>query len=480
MGKTTGFMEYKRELPVDSPVEERIKSYKEFHSHLPEEILRQQGARCMDCGVPTCHWGCPLGNIIPDWNDLVYQNRWKEAIDRLHKTNNFPEFTGRVCPAPCETACVLSINNDAVTIKEIERSIIDVAFQQGWVKPQPPKVKTGKKVAVIGSGPAGMAAAQQLCRAGHTVTLFEKSDRIGGLLRYGIPDFKMEKHLIDRRLNQMIEEGLMVKTGVNVGVDITADQLKQEFDAVVLGLGAMKPRDLPIEGRDLKGIHFAMDFLEQQNRRVAGEEIPPEQAITATDKRVVILGGGDTGADCLGTSHRHGAKHVYQYEILPKPPAARTETMPWPYWPFILRTSSSHEEGGERDWSICTKRFSGDENGCVKKLHGVRVEFGEPGPDGRRPMNEIPGSEFEIDTELVLLAMGFVGPVHDGLLNDFGLEYTERGNVKIDDNFMTSVPGVFSAGDSSRGASLVVWAIMDGRQAAKNVDLYLMGETELE
>lgn len=434
----------------------------------------------MDCGVPTCHWGCPLGNIIPDWNDLVYQNRWKEAIDRLHKTNNFPEFTGRVCPAPCETACVLSINNDAVTIKEIERSIIDVAFQQGWVKPQPPRIKTGKKVAVIGSGPAGMAAAQQLCRAGHTVTLFEKSDRIGGLLRYGIPDFKMEKHLIDRRLNQMIEEGLIVKTGVNVGVDITADQLKQEFDAVVLGIGAMKPRDLPIEGRDLKGIHFAMDFLEQQNRRVAGEEIPPEQAITATGKRVVILGGGDTGADCLGTSHRQGAKHVYQYEILPKPPAARTETMPWPYWPFILRTSSSHEEGGERDWSICTKRFSGDENGCVKKLHGIKVEFGEPGPDGRRPMNEIPGSEFEIETELVLLAMGFVGPVHDGLLNEFGLEYTERGNVKIDDKCMTSVPGVFSAGDSSRGASLVVWAIMDGRQAAKNVDLYLMGETELE
>ncbi len=479
MGKNTGFLEYKREKPLEDPVDARIKTYKEFHHNLPVDKLQIQGARCMDCGVPTCHWGCPLGNLIPDWNDLVYRDRWKEAIDRLHKTNNFPEFTGRVCPAPCEEACVLSINEDAVTIKEIEKSIIDYAFQQGWIVPQPPKYETGKQIAVIGSGPAGLAAAQQLRRVGHTVTLFEKNDRIGGLLRYGIPDFKMEKYHIDRRMKQMFDEGVQFKTNVNVGVDITADELRHQFDAVILTGGAMQARDLPIEGRELDGIHFAMEFLEQQNRRLAGDSIPPEQEILATNKNVVILGGGDTGADCLGTSLRQGANHVYQFEIMPKPPSTRTESMPWPYWPFILRTSSSHEEGGKRDWSVCTKKFEGD-NGRVTRLHAVKIEFGEPGADGRRPMQEIPGTEFTLDVDLVLLAMGFTGPVKTGLISDLGLELTERGNVKIDENYHTSIPGIYAAGDMSRGASLVVWAIADGRKAAKAADESLMGFTELE
>lgn len=413
MGKTTGFIEYERKLPTDAPVKERLKHYSEFHGDLSKQDLRDQGARCMDCGVPTCHWGCPLGNLIPDWNDMLYRDRMREAIDRLHKTNNFPEFTGRVCPAPCEEACVLNIHQSPVTIKEIERTIIDHAFEQGWVQAHPPTRRTGKKVAVVGSGPAGMAAAQQLNYAGHTVTLFEKSDRIGGLLRYGIPDFKMEKHLIDRRVDLMREEGVIFKTNVNVGVDIQAEELLGQFDAVVLTGGAMQARDLPTPGRDLKGVHFAMEFLEQNNRRVAGDRIPSEEEILATDKRVVILGGGDTGADCLGTSHRQGAKKVYQFEIMPKPPAQRTDHMPWPYWPFILRTSSSHEEGGERDWSVCTKRFSGDENGNVKKIHAVRIKM-ETASDGSRVMNEIPGSEFDLDVDLVLLAMGFTGPVKIG------------------------------------------------------------------
>jgi len=479
MGKVTGFMEYQREIPRDKPVEERIRHFKEFHAHFPVEKLREQGARCMDCGVPTCHWGCPLGNIIPDWNDLVYRNRWQEAIQRLHKTNNFPEFTGRVCPAPCEESCVLNIQNTPVTIKEIERSIIDHAFQEGWIDPLPPKIETGKKVAVVGGGPAGMAAAQQLRRAGHAVTLFEKADRVGGLLRYGIPDFKMEKPLIDRRLRQMEAEGVVIKTGVHAGVDLPASVLRRDFDAILLAGGAIAARDLPIEGRELKGIHLALELLEQQNRRVAGDVIPPEREITAKGKRVIILGGGDTGSDCLGTSIRQGAISVKQYEILPKPPAERTETMPWPYWPFILRTSSSHEEGGERDWQVSTKRFSG-ENGAVKKLHAVKVEFGEPGADGRRPLNEIPGSEFEVEADLILLAMGFTGPVKTGLLDDLGVQFNARGAVAVDANCMTSVPGIFAAGDMSRGASLVVWAIAEGRLAAKGVDQYLMGFTELE
>ncbi len=478
MGKNTGFLEIQREIPVDQETKERIKHYHEFHSNLPVERLQAQGARCMDCGIPFCHWGCPLGNIIPDWNDMVYRNQWKEAIDRLHKTNNFPEFTGRVCPAPCEASCVLAINNDAVTIKEIERNIIDYAFQQGWVKPQPPTKHTGKKVAVVGSGPAGMAAAQQLARAGHSVVLFEKANRIGGLLRYGIPDFKMEKHLIDRRMNQMRVEGVEFRTNVDVGKDITVEELKKNFDAVVLTGGAMKPRDLPVEGRDLKGIHFAMDFLTQQNKRNAGDRIPEDESITATGKRVVVIGGGDTGSDCVGTYHRQGALSVHQFEIMPKPPNDHDPSNPWPHWPMILRTSSSHEEGGERDWQVNTKRFSGDKFGNVKKLHCIRVEL-DTGENGRPYFKEIPGSEFEVDADLVLLAMGFTGPVQEGVLSDFEVEFTERGAVRVDENYMSSVPGVFCAGDMSRGASLVVWAIWEGRQAAKGVDQYLMGETQL-
>ncbi len=477
MGNTRGFLEIKRETPADQSVNERTKHYKEFHGKLPAEKLAEQGARCMDCGIPFCHWGCPLGNIIPDWNDMVYRGRWKEAIDRLHKTNNFPEFTGRVCPAPCEASCVLSINNEAVTIKEIEQNIIENAFKEGWVIAKPSSVRTGKKVAVIGSGPAGLAAAQQLNWAGHYVTVFEKADRIGGLLRYGIPDFKLEKHVIDRRVTLMEEEGVEFKTSVEAGKDISAVDLRKRFDAIVLTGGAMKPRDLPVKGRDLKGIHFAMDFLTQQNRRLAGDTIPPEQEITAEGKRVVILGGGDTGADCLGTSNRQGAKEIHQFEIMPKPPNVRPENNPWPYWPFVLRSSSSHEEGGKRDWCISTKRFSGV-NSFVNKLHAIRVEL-ETGPNGKPFFKEVPGSEFEIDADLVLLAMGFVGPVKEGLLQELGIQFTQRGAVAIDENCMTSVPGVFSAGDMSRGASLVVWAVWDGRQAAKGVDLYLMGHTEL-
>ncbi|RJP26627.1 MAG: glutamate synthase subunit beta [Candidatus Omnitrophota bacterium] len=477
MGKVTGFLEINREIPEDQSVQERIRHYKEFHKNLPEEKLRAQGARCMDCGIPFCHWGCPLGNIIPDWNDMVYRNRWKEAIARLHKTNNFPEFTGRVCPAPCEASCVLAINTDAVTIKEIERNIIDHAFREGWIVAEPPAKRTGKKVAVVGSGPAGLAAAQQLNRAGHFVTVFEKADRVGGLLRYGIPDFKMEKHLIDRRVSLMREEGIVFKTGINAGVDITAQDLLVQFDAVVLAGGAMVPRDLSVPGRDLRGVHFALEFLSQQNKRVAGDEIPPQESITATGKRVVVIGGGDTGSDCVGTSHRHGAISVRQFEIMPKPPEDRVETNPWPDWPFILRTSTSHEEGGERDWCVNTKEFIG-ENGQLKKLHCVRVEM-DTAENGRPYFKEIPGSDFEIEADLALLAMGFVSPVKEGLLADLGVAFNPRGVVQVDENYMTSLPGVFAAGDMSRGASLVVWAIWEGRQAAKGVDLYLMGRTDL-
>ncbi|NPU98205.1 MAG: glutamate synthase subunit beta [Candidatus Omnitrophica bacterium] len=477
MGKITGFLEIPRETPRDAPVEERLRHFHEFHGRLPEEALQRQGARCMDCGVPTCHWGCPLGNLIPDWNDLVYRNRWKEAIDRLHQTNNFPDFTGRVCPAPCEPACVLSINDQPVTIKEIERHIVETAFEKGWIPPQPPKRETGKRVAVVGSGPAGLAAAQQLRRAGHEVIVFEKADRIGGLLRYGIPDFKLEKRIIDRRLDQMAAEGVKFVTRVHVGYDLSVRDLRKNFDAVCLTGGAMQPRDLPIEGRGLRGIHFALEFLTLANKRNAGDWIPESEFISARDKNVVIIGGGDTGADCLGTALRQGARQVRQFEILPKPPLQRTESMPWPYWPFILRSSTSHEEGGTRDWCVSTKRFSG-ENGRVQKLHAVRLAF-ETTPGGQRVMNEIPGSEFEIEADLVLLAMGFTGPVKEGLLKGLGVEYSERGSVQIDENSMTNLPGIFAAGDMSRGASLVVWAIWDGRQAAKGIDRYLMGDTRL-
>jgi glutamate synthase (NADPH/NADH) small chain len=477
VGKVTGFLEIERELPARRPVAERLKDWRELEGKLPEDKLRDQGARCMDCGIPFCHKGCPLGNIIPDWNDLVYRDRWEDAIQRLHSTNNFPEFTGRVCPAPCEEACVLNINNDPVTIKQIEKTIIDHAWKHEFVAPNPPPAKTGKKVAVIGSGPAGLACAQQLARAGHDVTVLERSDRIGGLLRYGIPDFKMEKHLIDRRMAQMEAEGVTFRTSVSVGTDVTADQLRAEYDAVVIAAGATQSRDLPVPGRELKGIHYAMEFLPQQNKVVAGDKV--EGQIRADGKKVIILGGGDTGSDCLGTSNRHGAASVHQFELLPQPPASRTEDVaPWPYWPMILRTSSSHEEGVVRDFSINTKKFSGDANGNVKKLHGVRLEW-QKQPNGAPPkMVEIPGSEFEMECDLVLLALGFLGP-EKPLLEQFGVALDARGNVVADADYASSVPGVFACGDARRGQSLVVWAIWEGREAARGVDKYLMGETEL-
>jgi len=477
MGKITGFMEYERELPARRPVEERLHDWRELEGKHAEDKLQKQAARCMDCGIPFCHKGCPLGNIIPDWNDLVYRGRWKEAIDRLHATNNFPDFTGRICPAPCEEACVLSINDSPVTIKQIEKQIIEHAYKAGWLTSQVPPRRTGKKVAVVGSGPAGLACAQQLARAGHLVTVFERADRIGGLLRYGIPDFKMEKHLIDRRMEQMGAEGVTFKPNTNVGVDYPVDRLRKEFDAAVLAGGATWARDLPVPGRELKGIHFAMEFLPQQNKVVAGDTVPGQ--ISAKGKRVVILGGGDTGSDCLGTSNRHGAVSVHQFELLPQPPDTRTEDIaPWPYWPMILRTSSSHEEGVIRDWSINTKRFSGDQHGNVKKLHGVRLEWVK-GDNGRPVMKEIPGSEFELDCDLVLLALGFLGPEQPGLLTDLGVQLNERGNVAVDQSWMSTVPGVFACGDMRRGQSLVVWAIWEGRECARGVDAFLMGRTDL-
>ncbi len=475
MGKITGFMEIKRETNPRRPVAERVKDYREYDLKMPEAKLRQQGARCMDCGIPFCHRGCPLGNIIPDWNDLVYRGRWHEAIERLHWTNNFPEFTGRVCPAPCEEACVLNINNDPVTIKQIEKNIIDHAWAEGWITPRPNPRKTGKKVAVVGSGPSGMACAQQLARAGHAVTLYERADRIGGLMRYGIPDFKLEKWQVQRRAEQMMAEGVELVTGCRVGVDLSADELRRKYDAVALTIGSTKPRDLPVPGRELKGIHFAMEFLPQQNKRNAGDVIPSDISITAKDKKVIILGGGDTGSDCLGTSNRQGAASVHQFELLAMPPEKRTAAMPWPDWPMILRTSTSHEEGVHRDWSINTKFFEG-ENGVVKKLHGVRLNW--KNDNGRMMMEEIPGSEFVLDCDLVLLALGFLGPEPDGVIAGLGLKLDQRGNIACD-NYHSSVPGVFAAGDARRGQSLVVWAIWEGRECARAVDTYLMGESFL-
>ncbi|HMJ14380.1 MAG TPA: glutamate synthase subunit beta [Polyangiaceae bacterium] len=472
MGKVTGFMEYEREDPSKRPVTERVRDYREFELPIIQDNLKLQGARCMDCGIPFCNTGCPLGNLIPDWNDFVYRDLPQDAIDALHATNNFPEVTGRVCPAPCEAACVLGINDDPVSIKLIERAIADRAFNEGLVAAVPPRQRTGKKVAVIGSGPAGMAAAQQLNRAGHTVTLFERDDRIGGLMTYGIPDFKMEKVLVERRVQQMTEEGVIFKASTHVGKDVSIAQLKQDFDAVCLAIGSRKPRDLPAPGRELEGVHYAMDFLTQQNRRVAGDNVPEEGAILATGKNVVVIGGGDTGSDCIGTSHRQGALSVTSFEILPRPPDERHPNTPWPLWPLMLRTSSSHEEGGTRDWSVSTERFSG-ENGVVKKLHCVRVEL----KDGR--FERVAGTEFELDADLVLLAMGFVHPEHEGIVKDWDLKLDRRGNVEIDSRCMTSVPGVFAAGDCQRGQSLVVWAIADGRRAAQGIDTFLMGRSEL-
>jgi glutamate synthase (NADPH/NADH) small chain len=472
MGKPTGFMEYTREMPQRRPVSERINDWFEIYLPFPEHNIKAQGARCMDCGVPFCHTGCPLNNIIPDWNDLVYRGRWKEAIRVLHSTNNFPEFTGRICPAPCEAACVLGINEPPVTIKQIEKMIVDRGFEEGWIRPQPPEFRTGKRVAVVGSGPAGLAAAQQLVRAGHDVTVFEKADRIGGLLRYGIPNFKMEKSLIERRIAQMRAEGVNFIVSAHVGVNVGVADLRKEFDALLLAGGSEQPRDLRAPGRDLKGIHFAMEFLPQANRRCEGDAIPDSEAILATGKDVVIIGGGDTGADCLGTSHRQRARSVNQFELLPLPPEQRSPQTPWPLWPMQLRVESSHEEGGTRMWSIATTGFSGDENGRVSKLHAVRV--------GPPPAFEpIPGSEFSMDTNLVLLAMGFLGPVRNGMIEQLGVQLDRRGNVLADSNYMSTVPGVFAAGDMRRGQSLVVWAIAEGRKAARGIDEYLMGFSRL-
>ena len=472
MGKVTGFLEYTRELPQRRPPAERIKDWFEIYQPFPEESIQTQGARCMDCGVPFCHTGCPLTNLIPDWNDLVYRGRWREAVRQLHATNNFPEFTGRICPAPCEAACVLGINEPPVTIKHIERTIIDRAFDQGFIRPEPAAVKTGKRVAVIGSGPSGLAAAQQLARAGHAVTVFEKADRIGGLLRYGIPNFKMEKHLIDRRLEQMRGEGVRFQTNAHVGANVPVEDLRKEFDAILLAGGAEHPRDLKVPGRELNGIHFAMEFLPQQNKRCEGDNVPDDGAILASGKQVVIIGGGDTGADCLGTSHRQGARQVTQFELLPKPPGERAASTPWPLWPMQLRIESSHEEGGERQWSVATTAFTGDDQGNVKQLHAIKV-----GPAPR--FEPQAGTEFTLDVDLVLLAMGFLGPVRGGLLDTLGVNLDQRGNVAADDRHMTSVDGVFAAGDMRRGQSLVVWAIAEGRKAARGIDQWLMGETKL-
>ena len=473
MADPKGFMKYAREGPKRRPVDLRIKDWREFYEPISEDALRSQGARCMDCGVPFCQGdtGCPVQNLIPDWNDLVHRGRWQDALKVLHATNNFPEFTGRLCPAPCESACVLGIIDQPVSIRVIEWNIIDKGFEEGWVTPVLSPSRAGKKVAVVGSGPAGLAAAQQLARAGHSVTVFEKADRIGGLLRYGIPDFKMEKWVLDRRLDQMREEGVEFKTGVHVGVDIAADELRARFDAICLAGGAEHARELPVPGRELAGIHLAMEYLTQQNKRNAGDPIPSEKVITAKGKRVVIIGGGDTGSDCLGTTHRQGAVEVYQFELLPQPPPDRDPSTPWPLWPMQLRSSHAHEEGCKREWSISTTRFSG-KNGRVTKLHAVRVEF-KKDSNGRMQMVEIPGSDLELNVDLVLLAMGFVHPVKQGLLADLGVKLDARGNVAVDENFMTSVDGVFAAGDMKRGASLIVWAIAEGRKAAAGIDKYL-------
>jgi glutamate synthase (NADPH/NADH) small chain len=477
VGKVTGFLEIKRKKWPTRPVAERLRDWKEVYLPFPGDELKQQAARCMDCGIPFCHQGCPLGNLIPDWNDLVYRDHWRDAIDRLHATNNFPEFTGRLCPAPCEGSCVLGINDDAVTIKAVEVSIVDRAFDEGWIGPEPPLARTGKQVAVVGSGPAGLAAAEQLNRAGHRVTLFERSDRIGGLLRYGIPEFKLEKRVLDRRLALMEKAGVDFRPNADVGRDPRVAQLRREFDAIVLACGAGAPRDLPVPGRELAGIHFAMDYLTLSNKRCEGDPIADERFISAHGKRVVIIGGGDTGADCLGTVHRQGALSVHQFELLPRPPDERASENPWPQWPNVFRVSPAHEEGGERVYAVSTQRFTGDAGGRVEQLHGVKVEMVREG--GRLDFKPVPGGAFTLDADLVLLAMGFVGPERAGPIEELGLKLTGRGTVARDASWMTSAPGVFTCGDMQRGQSLIVWAIAEGRSCAAGVDRWLMGRTDL-
>ncbi len=490
MGKPTGFIEFTRETPEKRPVEERLKHYREFVGLFPEEKLNKQAARCMDCGVPFCQSGCPLGNVIPEFNDAIYKKNYQQAYEILTSTNNFPEFTGRICPAPCESACVLGINQPPVTIEEIEKHIIEIAFEKGFVKPKKINVRTGKKVAVIGSGPSGMAAATQLNYAGHSVTVFERDEKPGGLLRYGIPDFKLEKWVVDRRINLMKEEGVEFICHANVGVNVNINDILRQFDAVVLCGGSTVPRDLPIPGRELIGVHFAMNFLKQNNKRVDGKDFLAHrdiesniltEEVTATGKNVIVIGGGDTGSDCVGTSNRHGAASVTQFELLPKPPVSRTNDMPWPTYPMLLKTTTSHEEGANRQWSIATKAFIGDENGSLKALKIVDLEWSSPAPGQPARFNEIPGSEREIPCELALLAMGFLHPQHEGLLEQLGVEYDKRGNVMATEkDYKTPIKKVFAAGDMRRGQSLVVWAISEGRECARSVDEFLMGSTLLE
>ena len=476
MGKPTGFIEVPRSKVPVRPVDERVRDWREVYLPQSSETLQQQGSRCMDCGIPFCHQGCPLGNLIPDWNDLVYRDRWQTALERLHATNNFPEFTGRLCPAPCEGSCVLGINSDPVTIKGIENAIIERAFDEGWVSAAPPAARTGKRVAVIGSGPAGLAVADQLNQAGHWVTVFERADRVGGLLRYGIPEFKMEKRVLDRRLAVLEAAGIQFRTGVHVGVAVPIEQLRREFDALVLAGGSTVPRDLPIPGRQFAGVHFAMEYLTLQNRRNQGDAVADGEFISAAGRRVVIIGGGDTGADCLGTAHRQGARSVHQFELLDRPPDTRAESNPWPLWPQIFRVSPAHEEGGERMYSVQTNEFVSDPAGRVAGLRGVNVVPVQE--DGRMVFKPVPGSEFELETDLVLLAMGFTGP-EKAMLAPLGVKLTARGTVWRDATWMTSAPGVFTAGDMQRGQSLIVWAIAEGRSCARGVDEWLMGHSSL-
>ncbi len=478
MGKPTGFMEWARSAPSTQDPSERTRHWLEFYNEWSEREAREQGGRCMNCSVPFCMGGCPLGNIIPDFNDLVYRGKWREALHELHSTNNFPEFTGRICPAPCEGSCVLNINGDSVTIEYMEKAIADRGWREGWIVPEPPRVRTGKSVAVIGSGPAGLAAAMQLNRVGHSVTVFERNEYIGGLLRLGIPEFKLEKTVVQRRVDQMVAEGVTFKTGVYVGQDVSVSDIRLDFDAICLTGGSTVARDLPIPGRELGGVHLAMEYLTQQNRVNEGQTFSASERIVAEGKRVLVLGGGDTGSDCVGTAHRQGAEVVYQFELLPEPPLVRRDDNPWPQWPVVLRTSSSHEEGALRDYNILTKSFSGS-NGSVQQMHAVRLDWGPPDHTGRPSMIEVEGSELELDVDLVLLALGFVHPEKVGMLDQLGVGLDGRGNVVTAANKMTSVPGVFAAGDMSRGQSLVVWALAEGREAARGIDEYLMGSTKL-